>query len=186
MSFNYTRTIEKIIKNESLPIFLSTHHSGKAIYLKSIQHIHGFTDKQTILGVNDISQIDKSDFHENEDIVEALVKTKCNRALRHNVDRLFEKYISNAAMICIFGSSLGNTDNYWWELIGNSLKDGTQLIIFKKGEAIKQRFGHKTVRSRKALMKLFLDKTNLSDEDKKEAQNIIHIGINTDMFDIKN
>lgn len=183
MSFNYTRTIEKIIRNESFPILLSKHHNN-SIYLKSIHHIHGFTDKQTILGVNDISQIDKLDFHENEDIVEALVKTKCNRGLRHNVDRLFEKYISEASLICIFGSSLGDTDNYWWKLVGNSVRDGAQLIIFKKGEGIKQRFGHKTVRSRKAIMKLFLDKTDLSSEEKIEAQNLIHIGIDTDMFNI--
>lgn len=160
MSFNYTRTIEKILENENLPIHLGEHHK-RSIYLKSIQHIHGYTDKRTILGVNDISQIDKSEFHENDDIVEALVKTKCNRGLRHNIDRLFEKYISEANLICIFGSSLGDTDNYWWKLIGDSVRNGTQLIIFKKGEDIKQRFGHKTVRSRKAILKLFFEKTNL-------------------------
>jgi hypothetical protein len=182
VSFNYTRSIEKIVK--TLPIVISR-NSVSSINLQRIYHIHGYTDKDPILGVNDISQIENIEFHANENIIEALVKTKCNRALRHNVDKLFEKYISEAHLICIFGSSLGDTDNYWWELIGNSIKKGTHLIIFKKGEKIKQRFGHKKIRSRKAILNLFLEKLNLTNEEKEKAQKFIHIDVNTDMFNFR-
>jgi hypothetical protein len=183
ITLNYTRVIEKIFEDRTSNRPIGSHHHHQII-LKNLQHIHGFTDKRTILGVNDISQIAKKDFHENEEILEALIKTKCNRVQRHNVDRKCEAYISEANLICIFGSSLGDTDNYWWQVIGEQLKRDARIIIFKKGAEIKERFGQKNARTRREVKKVFLDKTNLSEEEKKKFENNIYVGVNTKMFDI--
>ena len=169
ITLNYTRTIEKILQDSFTNIQIGTHHQSQ-IVLNNIFHIHGYTDKRTILGVNDISQIDKKDFHENEEILEALIKTKCNRVQRHNIDKKCERLITEANLICIFGSSIGDTDNYWWQLIGEQLKKDVKLLIFKKGEEIKERFAQKTARTRRKIKQVFLAKTNLTDEEKKTSR----------------
>lgn len=183
ITLNYTRIIEKIFENKISDRPIGSHHHNSVI-LKNLQHIHGYTDKRTILGVNDVSQVAKTDFHENEEVLEALIKTKCNRTQRHNVDRKCESYIVEANMICIFGSSLGETDNYWWQLVGEQLKRGVRVIIFKKGQEIKERFGQKNARTRRQVKKVFLDKTNLTTEEKKEYENNIYVGVNTEMFNL--
>ena len=184
ITLNYTTTIEKIIGETLADFEIGTHHHHQIIFRK-IHHIHGYTDKRTILGVNDISQIDKIDFHENEEILEALIKTKCNRVQRHNIDKICERNINEANLICIFGSSLGDTDNYWWEVIGEQLRKNSKIIIFSKGEDIKERFAQKAVRKKRLIKNLFLSKTNLSEEEKNTFQENIYVGINTEMFNIK-
>lgn len=183
ITLNYTTTLEKILGENIIPIQIGGHHSHKII-LRNIQHVHGYTDNRTIMGVNDISQIEQKEFHENQEILEALIKTKCNRVQRHNIDKLCESFINKSQIICIFGSSIGDTDNYWWELIGEQIKRGVKVIIFSKGEEIKKRFGQKAARTQRAVKKLFLTKTNLSEEEKKLYEENIYIGVNTNMFDI--
>jgi len=185
ITLNYTLAIEKIIGTEHSNIHIGKHQSGQ-VTLGSIQHIHGYTDKRTIMGVNDVSQVGKIDFHTDQEILEALIKPDSNRSQRHNVDRLCENYVEQADLICIFGSSLGDTDNYWWKLVGEQLRRNTKLIIFVKGEEIKQRFGHKPARSQRAIKRVFLGKTDLSDEEKQESLKNIYVGINTNMFSLTN
>lgn len=183
MTLNYTTSIEKILGEQISDVEIASRGQHKII-LRNLQHIHGYTDSRTVMGVNDISQIKKQDFHENQEVLEALVKTKCNRAQRHNVDKICEEYVNNAHLICVFGSSLGDTDNYWWQLIGEQLRRDSRVIIFSKGEEVKKRFGQKIVRTERAVKKLFLDKTNLKQEEKDLYDKNVYIGINTDMFDI--
>jgi len=70
-----------------------------------------------VIGVNDISQIKNESFHNSRDVLESIVKSECNRANRNNIDRQLTNKINTANLICIFGSSIGETDNKWWELI---------------------------------------------------------------------
>jgi hypothetical protein len=184
ITLNYTTSIEKIL-GDNLSNFEIGVHDQHQIIFRNIYHIHGYTDKRIVLGVNDISQIDKVDFHENEEILEALIKTKCNRVQRHNIDKICESNINEANLICIFGSSIGDTDNYWWQLIGEQLRKNSKIIIFSKGEDIKERFAHKAVREKRLIKKLFLNKTNLSQEEKNQFEENIYVGINTRMFNIK-
>jgi hypothetical protein len=185
ITLNYTRTIERIISDYPIGTVVSTLKTGYGIVLNSIKHIHGYVDKRMILGVNDISQIGQASFHDNQDIIEALIKTASNRSQRHMIDRQCEKNVSDADLICIFGSSIGNTDNFWWNLIGQQLRRKTKLIIFDRKEDDDPRFGHKSARAQRKIKKEFLDKTDLSDEEKQQCLNNIYIGINTDMFSIK-
>lgn len=183
VSFNYTTMIEKFLNNPTFPISIGS-NDGFNIFLKDIQHIHGFTDKLTVLGVNDISQIDNVEFHTNQEVLEALIKTKCNKVQRHNVDKICENQVNEADLICIFGSSLGETDNYWWQLISEQLRRKIRLIIFSKGDLIKDRFGQKVERNRRAIKTIFLDKTNLTVEEKQLYGENIYVGFNTNMFNI--
>lgn len=184
ITLNYTLSIEKILTGYVKESQLGVHEYGNSITLKNIYHIHGYTDKRFILGVNDISQIKNKDFYDNEDILETLIKTRCNKIQRHNIDKACERIIEKANLICIFGSSIGDTDIHWWQSMGEQLRRDCKIIIFSKGEDIKERFAQRAVRKRREIINLFLNKTSLSEEEKEKFKGNIYVGINTKIFDI--
>ena len=182
-TFNYTTVIEKIFGDKTQNVLLANHNGNATIKLGQIKHIHGYLDNDMVLGVNDISQVANQDFHNDRDILESIIKSDCNRANRNNVDRQFTSKINSANLICIFGSSIGDTDNKWWELIGKRLKaEDCHLIIFTKGEEIPPRIRHMQARAERNLRDLFLNKTNLSEKEMELVENKIFIGLNTGMF----
>ncbi|OAD90515.1 hypothetical protein A7A78_06275 [Aequorivita soesokkakensis] len=182
-TFNYTRTIEKII-GEKRNVEIGHHPNGTAsVILKGVEHIHGYVDKRMVLGINDISQLKNKEFHNNVDILEAIVKEKCNKAYRHTIDDLFTTKIKQANLICIFGSSIGDTDNMWWEQIGQKLINEIPIIIFSKGEeVISARNGYKNNRTERKIRQYFLKKTKLTDEEKEKFGNNVFVVLDSPIF----
>ncbi|KAA3611240.1 MAG: hypothetical protein D8M58_14815 [Calditrichaeota bacterium] len=183
ITFNYTRSIEKILGEKPQNLQIGSNNNYKII-LQRIEHIHGYANDRMVMGVNDISQIANTSFHTNQDILEALVKNSCNQANKHGIDILCKQQISYANLICIFGSSIGDTDKMWWIEIGKQLLKGSSLIIFELGEQISQRRGYLQARKERNIKEAFLNKTALTNEEKKKAEKNIYVGINTDMFNI--
>lgn len=182
-TLNYTTVIEKIFGDNQKNVLLANHSSNITIKLGEIKHIHGYLDNDMVIGVNDKSQIKNESFHDNQDILESIVKSDCNRANRNNIDRQFTNKINSANLICIFGSSIGDTDNKWWELIGERLKSDCHLIIFSKGAEIPPRIRHMQARAERTIRNSFLNKTKLSEKEMESAEEKIFIGLNTGMFD---
>ncbi len=183
-TFNYTTIIEKIIE-EKKNIRIGNHiKETHAVTLRSVEHIHGYVDNRMVLGINDVSQLKNKEFHKNVDVLEAIIKEQCNIAYGHTIDSQFKTKIKQADMICIFGSSLGDTDNIWWESIGNILKErNIPIIIFTKGEeVISPRIGYKNNRTKRKMTNYFLKKTNLSNEEIEKISNNIFVAIDTGMF----
>lgn len=182
-TFNYTTLVEKIIDKKRN--FEIGHHNSKngLVNLRGIDHIHGFLNDRMILGVNDISQIKNKEFHQNVDVLEALVKEKCNLAYGHTIDNLFKTRINQANIICIFGVSFGDTDNIWWEMIGTRLKeDKFKIIIFTKAEEVSPRTGYKNNRIKRKIRDNFLKKTKLSKDQYELYYDKIYVALNTNMF----
>lgn len=86
---------------------------------------------ELLVGVNDCTQISNQSFHNDDAVLTRLVKPESNASLdikRHN--RCVQN-IQKADLICIYGSSIGNTDNIWWENIGARMyHSNCKLIIF--------------------------------------------------------
>jgi hypothetical protein len=181
-TFNYTTVIEKIIGGKDKNILLANHTSTATVRLGEVKHIHGLLDNDMVIGVNDKSQISNEKFHHNRDILESIVKSECNRANRNNIDSQFTNKINSANLICVFGSSIGDTDNKWWELIGERLKSDCHLIIFSKGAEISPRIRHMQARAERTLRNFFLSKTKLAEEEMEVVEEKIFIGLNTGMF----
>ena len=184
VTFNYTTIIEKITEQKkSLKI---GHHqkNNVAVTLRGIEHIHGDVDNRMVLGVNDVSQLKNKEFHQNVDVLEAIVKEKCNIAYGHTIDNHFKAKINQADFICIFGASLGDTDNMWWELIGERLKkEKIPIIIFTRGEeVISPRIGYKNNRTKRKMRKYFLKKTKLTKEEIELVNDNIYVALDTGMF----
>ena len=85
-------------------------------------------------------------------------------------------------MICLFGSSIGDTDSLWWKLIGNRLRENTKLIIFDRCQEISPRRAYKKARIERDKKEFFFGKTGVKDEDKQKVLNNIYVGLNTEMF----
>lgn len=190
MSFNYTRTIEKILQSdadykERSPFLLGLQeNNSQKILLKSINHIHGYHDNSMVMGVNDISQIGNIEFRENPDILESIVKVECNRAMRHSVDRKFENLIINANIICVFGSSIGITDNYWWKFIGEELLKDKRLIVYMRMDNVIQRNARLYSRKVRETKKIFIEKANFTKEEIDQVTDRIYVGVNSNMFNL--
>ena len=184
VTFNYTRIIEKIIENnKNIQIGHHIANPGKVI-LRRVEHIHGYVDDRMVLGVNDISQLKNKAFHQNVDVLEAIVKQECNLAYGHTIDNHFKTKIKQADFISIFGTSLGDTDNLWWELIGQRIKEkNIPIIIFTRGEeVIAPRIGYKNNRTKRDMRNYFLKKTKLTKEEIEKVKDNIFIALDTSMF----
>lgn len=184
VTFNYTTIIERVIENKK-NIRIGHHIKDNiTVTLRGIEHIHGYVDDRMVLGVNDVSQLKNKGFHQNVDVLEAIVKEKCNTAYGHTIDNHFKTKIKQADIICIFGASLGDTDNMWWELIGEKLKENNfPIIIFTKGEeVISPRIGYKNNRTKRKMRDFFLKKTKLTKEEFEKVSENIFVALDTSMF----
>ncbi len=186
ITFNYTNSLENIIGEKYNNIELGKTRHSKIVKLERIEHIHGYLDNRMVMGVNDLSQVKNQSFHNNIDIQETIVKPDCNQAIRHTIDDWSKGQITRANLICIFGSSIGESDKLWWELIGERLKDSNfRLIIFGRlTSEISERISQKKQREVRKIINDFLDKTNMSDDDRMFAFNKIYVGLNTQIFKI--
>ena len=168
VTFNYTESIESILGEQQSDILLKS-NSNNPTKLTGVEHIHGYLDNRMVLGVNDISQISNMDFHSNQDVLETLIKIDCNKTSKHNIDLKCKSLIKAADLICIFGCSLGATDNFWWNLIGDQFKRQAALIIYEKGEKIPARRSQLIGRREREIKDYFIAKTNLDDNEKENA-----------------
>ena len=128
ISFNYTDTVERVLQSKlatGYPVQLSPQLS-----LTSINHIHmRLEDDDVIMGVNDDSQILSKELL-NDDMRALLVKPYINQQLQNLIDSRCAELIRNAELICIFGVSLGETDLYWWRLLGQRFTDSNLRIVY--------------------------------------------------------
>lgn len=150
--------------------------------LYPIIHIHGKID-EPLIGVNDKMQIKNENLRENEEVQECLVKPKLNEMLAHAIDEKAISLIKGATVICIYGHSLGDSDNLWWELVGERLKSDCIVIYFVYNPKEDVRPQELNNIRRKYKNKL-LSKTNLSEEEKIIAFDKIYIALNKDIFKI--
>jgi len=80
ISFNYTRTIEKLVQFKSKPLVLPKTGTYDNT-LEDIRHIHGMCSSTILMGVDNENQIANENFRKNEDLLDILVKPKSNEAI---------------------------------------------------------------------------------------------------------
>lgn len=184
VTYNYTRSIEKLLEDNFKNISIGFHHNSADISLRDVQHIHGYIDDGMVVGINDISQLNNKTFHKNRKVLNMLIKSNNNRVQGHTIDEILEKRISQASLICIFGSSIGDTDNIWWEKIGRKLlSNNCYLVIFTKAnENISGRFKYKNGQWEDVIRERFMSKTLLNENEIESIESRIIVRSNTQMF----
>jgi hypothetical protein len=183
ISFNYTSSLESLLSN-NWKISTNYNHKLGAFQLSSIKHIHHtLNDNGILFGVNDPDQIANDLFKRDNDILDLVVKPTGNEVVGNLVDDDCRTFIGEALLICIFGTSLGETDKLWWECIHNRFIDEPQSTIlffdYQPDSAITintQRGGLERKARQKIMNALKID------GNESEFQDRIFIASNTDIF----
>lgn len=182
ITFNYTRSIEKLLAENFNNLILGQHHRDNII-LNNVFHIHGDLNNM-VLGINDITQLKNIDFQKNKKILKAFIKENNNKRQGHTVDEILDTKISQANIICVFGSSIGETDKIWWEKIGQRLlkEEQCKLIIFTYVEITAQRAIHKKGEYEDEVKETFMKRANLNEDEQEKINNKVFVRANTKMF----
>ncbi len=179
INFNYTQTIDIFAASAR---HSSLHRGRSIITIAAPQHIHGTLDGTMLFGVNDKSQIANTAFQNNDTIASELVKPVFNKKLGYATDDICLATIKEADLICIFGMSIGDTDQYWWTSIGDRIKrSGCYAILFywdgKTHLPLEERY---KLREEEKIKEMFLEKIGISKDSDSASR--IFIGYNTSIF----
>lgn len=188
ITFNYTDTISKMYeysgKNKQLGVhtFRSNNYSN---ILNSIEHIHGTTSSNMILGINDVSQLQNEELRKNIKAIRSIVKSEMNKNAGTLRDERCFNLIKGADIICIFGMSLGETDAIWWQAINNKLlNSNATLIIFAVNQGTPEIRDFLSEDDKDDIRNKLLSYSSFSVEQKNNISNRIFVRLNSEMFSI--
>ena len=184
LTFNYTKTIEKIIGEKFSDIEIGKKGS-RSVYLRNIEHIHQYLGDSLILGVNDISQIENSAFSDAEEIVEVIVKPENNIGQGHGRDLFCKNTIATANLIVVFGTSIGNTDKTWWEQIGNRIGPDCSVILFDRGTEVAGEHVSKKRPYKRKIQNRFLSIAGLDGAGAEAKRKYLYVAITDRYFDLQ-
>lgn len=183
ITFNYTSTLECLCDN-ALRLDETFYPRGlDASIFRGLKHIHGVLGrKEILLGVDNVDQIANISFRENESITDLMVKPQGNGVLGTSVYGDCRRLISEAHLICIFGLSLGPTDQVWWTAIKERfLADpDVSILYFCYGSSFTPGWGPDGEPKRRARQHL-VDALGLGGSQKDYTDRIF-VAVNSDMF----
>lgn len=133
ISFNYTSSLNNIVKKSKINNPINTHKASDGADRKEtisdVFNVHGTISEGMILGVNDAAQIKNVELQNNSVLVKGMVKPRLNDSLAEERNVIAANIIKDSAIIVIFGMSLGDTDKDWWKRIVNWLNDDKHRLI---------------------------------------------------------
>lgn len=188
ITFNYTDTFEQIYEFQNEKKQLGTHTYGNAKYaniLNSVEHIHGTTVSNMILGINDISQLNNDELKSNKRILRCLLKPEMNKNAGTLRDDRCLNLIQSANVICLFGMSLGKTDAIWWQAINDRLANSNAtLIIFAVNKETPKIREFLLEDDKDEIKDIFLSYGSPKAKQDETIRSRIFVRLNSDMFAI--
>ncbi len=183
ISFNYTSTLEAFLTKNSM---LTNVHKdfGGYFQLRSIQYIHHtLKDNGVLFGVNDSDQIKNEKFQKEEDILDLIVKPQGNEVTGTLVDEECITLIKEATLICIFGTSLGQTDKFWWECIRDRFMEEPKstILFFDYQKNFSNIINTQQASLERSSRPKIIDALGIEGNE-SELRDRIFIAINTEMF----
>ena len=193
ISFNYTTSLDEClnITKELIPDSIGKHNcSGGLIYshdIGDIIHIHGTTESEMVLGVNDITQITNKNFSNKGLYKQLLIKEESIK--RYDSEKIEDacRYIDSSVIICVFGMSIGSTDKRWWQYICKWLleEDNRLLIIYAK-TTTEDRIGRHTLFSKQdEMINRLKNNAELTGDIWNQIKNRIYVKCNPNIFNFK-
>lgn len=182
ITFNYTKSIDRCAS------LLRQHlRADRERNVGKVVHIHGFTEENMIMGVNDVTQIANPVFTKDQDIIREIVKPIQNSNVRSNYEKQALELIEKSDIICIYGMSIGETDKKWWENIAEWLAQNDEhiLVILKYDKDYTKRFPFTQVKYTDAVIEHFLELSGKTKEVKAFIRSRIFIGMNHNIFEMK-
>lgn len=135
ISFNYTPVFDEGKKDllSNARGFSNSYNRPSRYEIGEVLNVHGTLNDYPILGVDNKTQIANKDFREDMEIVEMMVKGEVDKKLGRNWRNSALEIIRKSDKIYIYGTSLGETDEFWWKIIAEwfeSDTDNHQLAIY--------------------------------------------------------
>lgn len=186
VSFNYTSTFETLSKGvlKKNISFWPLSSANSRTYL-GVTHIHGSLEENSILlGVDNTKQIDNADFKANEDVTDILVKPQGNISIGGVVDDTCHGLISKADLICLFGLSLGATDQTWWEDIKERFVSNSSVVLLYFYHDLHSGISIKSDGRSKRKARAHIVKALGLEGTEKDYRDRIFVAVNCDMFSL--
>lgn len=182
ISFNYTKTLDKCVNLSKNTSSLGKRNYHTSIYNNAfgpVLHVHGFTDKDMVLGVNDESQICNPALFNDapEEYICQIIKRETNRLNEEHMDEKCADLVSKSDLIYIYGMSIGETDAIWWQRICTLLKNksNARVILHAFDAPPEQRIRTPYLQYERSLKEKFVNYSNLPDETRSSVFERIHI-----------
>ena len=185
ISFNYTSSFECLCQ-DALLVGERNHpegYSGHPVIYQGVKHVHGSLGEGGILlGVDHGEQIVSAQYRQCDDVMDLLLKPQANEGRGTLVDEECLSLIAGADVICLFGLSLGPTDQMWWTAIKKRFLDNPEVILlyFHYDPAAETALKFDRRKERQARQHL-IDTLGL-EGNQKEYDDRIFVAINSDMF----
>lgn len=194
ITFNYTNVLDRIVGLYDGNATVIATHQGKGYTrnnrISQIIHIHGTTDEEMILGVNDVEQIGNDLLKEEELFLDTFIKRRMNNSIGQRKTEKTIGIINKSHIVCIFGMSIGNTDKMWWEALIEWLvsSENNKLVIFWKGfeDALKKKLPSKMVRLNESIKRKVFDKGRGKYDESyyQKIKNRMMISYNSSIFSL--
>lgn len=185
ITLNYTDTLEKILSLNDTETTKSFPNSNN---LRNLIHVHGRLGESIIIGVNDEMQMYNENFRNNDNIKDCMIKLQSNRIMKETRHIQCEKLIANANFIVLMGVSLGDTDLYWWELIGKNLVNRKNIAVIQhiyRPNAILPTQMQKRGRLERQQQDMIMQKMGIKEENRTdELRERLFFTINAPIFKI--
>lgn len=187
ISFNYTQTIERLTGYTGEQIKAFHYNNGYAGYLREIEHIHGYCDStkgRMALGVDNPSQICNESLSSSRSICYRFVKPTYNDLYGDEHHQKCYNWINKADFICIFGMSIGITDQTWWHAIGKKIltSNARLLYFYFEGFELDNNNGPEFQEQIDSIKDSLLPKLGIEDISNQDIRGRIYISCDKTMF----
>ena len=185
ISFNYTSSFECLCQDALLvgERYYPEGYSGHPVIYQGVKHVHGSLGEGGILlGVDHGEQIASAQCRQWDDVADLLLNPQANEGRGTLVDEECLSLIAGADVICLFGLSLGSTDQMWWTAIKKRFLDNLEVILlyFHYDPAADSALKFDRRKERQARQHL-INALGL-EGNQKEYDDRIFVTINSDMF----
>lgn len=185
VSFNYTNILDECIDKISqkpLEIWKVNSVELKHLVDKNVFHVHDPLSDYPIVGVSKEEQILNTEFRKNEPLCTILIKPRAIDEIGVQRYNEVKDNIKKSRIICLWGLSIGASDEYWWTIINNWLKEdpNRHLFIFEYTDAPPNRINVSDLyRKRRAVANRLLCYSKFSEEDRRNLIKRIYVIFNT-------
>lgn len=191
ITFNYTQTIERLTGYKGELITAFSFGNGNYSSLHEIEHIHGFCDPdkgRMALGLDNPTQICNDKLSVSPNICYRFVKPTFNDLTGEEHHLKCLRWIYNANFICIFGMSIGISDQTWWHAIGKRLltSDAVLLYFYYPGFELRNNNAPEFQEQIDDIKDDLLPKLGIDDISNEDIRSRVYISCDKTMFIYKN
>ena len=185
VTFNYTDCIDLTVNELSkTPVLEEATRNGTRKFLvkKDVIHVHGKTTEYPIMGVSDESSVGEKDLLNSPEVAELLLKERSVQSIGRFWYRDTRQCIESSQIICIFGSSLGESDSRWWREIVNRLKISANhhaIVYWHTDHVSDTRSIAKRNREIRSIVDSLTRYSDLKPNEKRDISNRIHVVFNS-------